>query len=148
MRKLPAALLSVAVLAVGVVSAAEATPSTAVTIVTAIDFSSFPPSGTFTVPVGSATLGCSSGTFSDSFLGFGTGRRTFTCTSGPGSGDTFVFKFLPRSGPPGPGDQNGPWSVLSGTGDFAKLHGSGDFSVVFTGEFSGVETLSGGIHFD
>ena len=147
MRRLLAALLSGVALTVAVVSAAEATPSSPVTIVTSISFASFPPSGTFAVPVGSVTLGCSGGTFFDSFLGFGVVRKTFTCTSGPGSGAMFVVLFFP--GPvPGPGDQNGPWSTLSGTGDFAKLHGRGDFSVVFTGPDSGVETLTGSVHFD
>jgi hypothetical protein len=147
MRRLLAALLSVLALSLAVASAAEATPSSPVTIVTSISFASDPPSGTFTVPEGSDTLGCSGGTFFDSFLGSGVIRKNFTCTSGPASGDTFVVLFFPGR-VPGPGDQNGPWSTLSGTGDFAKLHGTGNFSVVFTGPDSGVETLTGSIHFD
>jgi len=149
MRKLLAALLSVVALSVGAVSAAEATPSSLVTIETEIDFSSFPFSGSFTVPVGSSTLGCSAGTFVDFPQGNGFIRRTFTCASGSESGETFIVHFHPLFlGFPGPGDLNGPWSAHGGTGDFAKLHGSGDFSIVFTGTLSGEETFTGGIHFD
>lgn len=148
MLRLFAVLLSVVALSVALVPAAAATSPSPVTIVTAIDFSEFPFSGTFTVPEGAGMLGCSAGTFVDFPRGFGVIEKHFTCTSGSGSGDTFIVLFHPRPAIPGPGELNGPWSVLSGTGDFAKLHGSGDFSVVFTGPDSGVETLTGGIHFD
>lgn len=81
--------------------------------------------------------------------GVGVIEKNFTCTSGSGSGDTFIVLFHPlQVGFPGPGVANGPWSVLSGTGDFATLHGSGIFSLVFTGPLSGEETLTGGIHLD
>jgi len=149
MRRLLAALLSVLALSVGGVSVAEATPSSSVTIVTAIDFSQFPFSGTFTVTAGSSALGCSEGEFVDLPRGNGFIERTFTCTEGSGSGDTFIVHFHPLFvGPPGPGDANGPWSAKGGTGSFVTLHGSGDFSLVFTSPSSGVETLTGRIHFD
>ena len=151
MRMLLAVLLGVLAVSVAVVSVAEATPASPVTIVTEIDFSSLPFSGSFTVPVGSGTLGCSAGTFVDFPRSSGAGviEKHFTCSSGPGSGDTFVVLIHPLiSGFPGPGVANGPWNANDGTGDFAKLHGGGDLSLVFTGPVSGEETLTGSIHFD
>jgi hypothetical protein len=149
MARISAVLFSLVAVSVAVVSAAQGTPGSSVTIVTAIDFSTEPPSGTFTVPVGSGALGCSGGTFVDAFVvGFGGVQKNLTCTNGSGAGDTFVIQFHPTFNVPGPGDLNGPWSVQDGSGDFAKLHGAGDFSVVFTGPASGVEMLTGSIHFD
>jgi hypothetical protein len=160
------ALVAVRILAVGLLSlgfvmpVAAASQPSPVTIETAIDFSSFPFSGTFTVTEGAGSLGCSAGTFEDIPRGSGLGQieKHFTCTSGAGAGDEFVVLFKNDCtflSPavfrcrPGPGDLGGgQWMVLSGTGDFAHLHGSGDFSVVFTGEFTGEETLSGRIHFE
>jgi hypothetical protein len=122
-----------------------------VTINTVIDFSEFPFSGTFTVSEGSTLLGCSGGTFVDIPAGgFSRGaiRKTFTCTTGPNAGSTFTVQFRPTPAP-GPGQANGHWQVLTGTGGFANLRGQGDFSVVFSETTpEGFETLTGSIHFD
>jgi hypothetical protein len=122
-----------------------------VTINTVIDFSEFPFSGTFTVSEGSELLGCSAGTFEDVPAGgFSAGaiRKTFTCTAGPSAGSTFTVSFRPTPAP-GPGQANGHWQVVSGTGDFANLRGQGDFSVVFSEtDPEGFETLTGSIHFE
>lgn len=117
---------------------------------TNIDFSSFPFSGDFVVTEGEGLIGCSGGTFVDvpaqsKVPAPAAIDKGFTGTDG-GSGE-FVANFKP--GPrPGPGVANGPWNVKSGMGDFARLHGHGDFSVVFTGPASGVEILTGEVHFD
>lgn len=126
---------------IGLMQTATGTPPDGpVTIVTAIDFSSFPFSGTFEVTDGDDILGCPSGTFTDFPRGFGVIQKVFSCTGGTG---TFTFLFVP-----GPGNANGHWEAWKATGAFVGLHGRGDFSVVFTGPQSGVETLTGLIHFD
>jgi hypothetical protein len=48
-------------------------------------------------------------------------RKTITC--GDGSG-TFVLQIQAQVGIRGP-DAEGPWTVLSGTGDYATLRGAG-----------------------
>jgi hypothetical protein len=122
-----------------------------VTINTVINFSGFPFSGTFTVSEGSGLLGCSAGTFVDipaGGLSAGAIRKTFTCTAGANSGSTFTAIFRPTPAP-GPGQANGHWEILSGTGAFAGLRGQGDFSVVFSEtDPVGFETLTGTIHFE
>ena len=136
-----------------------ASPPTPVTIETVIDFRSFPFHGTFTVPAGASALGCSAGTFVDMPFGNGVGQihKQITCASGAGAGDGFVvlFKhdcsFLSQSVfrcVPGPGDVNGHWMILSGSGSFATLRGSGDISILQVGPLTGQETLVGNIHFD
>jgi hypothetical protein len=126
-----------------------ATPPSPVTIRTQISFASMPFQGTFAVTEGAAALGCSGGTFVDSPRSMGVIEKHFTCTDGSGADDSFVVLFHPRfRGVPGPGVANGPWSVLSGAGDFTKLHGTGRFSVVVTGPASGTETFKGAVHFD
>jgi uncharacterized Zn-binding protein involved in type VI secretion len=121
-----------------------------VTIQTAIDFSTFPFHGTFTVVQGAAALGCSGGTFADQpadpvFDPLSPARpsirKTLTCAGIRTGSFTANFQGTPA---PGPGDANGHWNIVAGTGDFANLRGQGDFSVVF----SGVETLTGEVHFD
>ena len=138
--------ISILVLSLALLPSAGATsPAGPVTIVTAISFAAFPFSGTFTVTVGSALLGCSTGTFVDFPFALAPSaiRKVFTC----GTGGTFTFIFRP-SPAPGPGDANGHWEAFEGTGDFAGLRGQGNFSVVFIPPDSGVETLTGKIHFD
>ena len=134
---------------------ANSPPAGPLTIQTALDFSSLPFHGTFTVVQGAATLGCSGGTFVDYWASVdnpGSGvagstsvRRHVACTSG-GSG-TFVVNFEPNA-QPGPGDFNGRWNVLSGTGDFSNLRGKGDYSSVISGATTAQETLTGTVHFD
>lgn len=53
-------------------------------------------------------------------------RKTVTCDDGSG---TFVIQIQAQAGIKGPGTL-GPWTVLSGTGDYANLRGAG--SVVGT----------------
>ncbi len=143
-----ARLLLVALMAVLAVPAqvGTATPLEPVSIVTQIDFSEQPFTGTFQVTSGADILGCRAGTFADYPTGVAV-RKVFTCTSG-GTG-TFValFQIVPR---PGPAVLNGHWTILSGTADFAGLHGSGDFALVTLDPvtLSGSETLTGGIHFE
>ncbi len=146
MRRTAIVFIGVLVLLMILVQTSGASPpSGPVTIVTAIDFSSFPFSGTFDVTGGSDILGCSSGTFVDFPNGFGSIHKVFTCTDG-GNG-SFTFIFLPGRSP-GPGDQNGHWEAWKSDGDFAGLRGQGDFSFVFIPPASGVETLTGVVHFD
>jgi len=122
-----------------------------VTINTVIDFTTFPFEGTFTVSAGSGLLGCSAGTFVDTPAGgFSAGAifKLLTCTAGTQSGSSFTVSFRPTPAP-GPGDANGHWQVVDGTGGFANLQGQGEFSVVFSAtELEGFETLTGSIHFD
>jgi len=125
-------------------------PSGPVTIVTAISFATFPFSGTFAVVEGADTLGCSAGEFVDHPSGFepptrGNIAKIFTCTTG-GNG-TFTANFEPTL-KPGPGDGNGHWNITDATDDFTGLHGEGDFSVTFTPPDSGVETLTGDVHYE
>lgn len=155
-------VLCIVALSVGLASPAYATPPSPVTIETVIDFSSFPFVGTFTVPVGASTLGCSGGTFVDFQRsegvvgGAGELEKHITCTSGAGAGDSFVVLFKHECtffSPavfqcrPGPGDLNGQWMILSGTGSFAGLKGTGDISISFVGETTAEEHLVGSIHF-
>ena len=155
-------LLGAVAISIGASPLAHATAPSPVTIETVIDFSSLPFLGTFTVPVGASTLGCSGGTFVDSQRsdglpgGAGILEKHVTCTSGAGAGDGFVLLFHHECTffstalfkcRPGPGDLNGQWSVLSGTGAFAGLNGSGDISISFVGDVTGEEVLTGTIHF-
>jgi hypothetical protein len=122
-----------------------------VTIVTQIDFSTFPFHGTFSVVDGASLLGCSGGTFVDHPIalashGASAKEKDLTCAAGEASGSSFIviFQVTPA---PGPGLGNGHWEVFTGTGAFANLHGGGDFSVVPTSPTTGMETLTGTIKF-
>lgn len=117
-----------------------------VTITTHIDFRSQPDNGTFEVTEGADVLGCSRGSFVDTPTA-STIHKEVTCETGGKSG-TFTAEFTPQD-IPGPGDQNGPWSIVGGTEDFSGLSGDGDFWVVYDeGKSSGVETLTGVIEFN
>ncbi len=144
-----AALVAAAILATSHASATP--PSGPMTIVTKIDFSTFPFHGTFTVPEGADILGCSKGRFVDVPAGEASASidKVFTCTRG-GSG-SFVANFRPCaiSFDPEAGTCTGNWDFVSATGDFVGLHGAGDVTVVFDpNRPTGVETLTGLIHFD
>lgn len=118
----------------------------AVTIATEVDFSSEPVQGTFEVTAGSDVLGCSQGTFVDKPAGQVNLHKLLTCESGTRSG-TFTVNIVAQH-TPGPGDQNGPWSVVEATEDFTDLSGEGDFSVeIDEATESGVETLTGEIEY-
>lgn len=71
--------------------------------------------------------------------------KKLACESGERSG-TFTVEFNPQN-IPGPGNQNGPWTVKEGTEDFFDLSGGGDFWVIGDGAQSEVETLTGEIQF-
>ena len=117
-----------------------------VTIETEIDFSAEPFQGTFEVTEGADILGCSSGTFSDTPRADDI-RKDLTCETGSNEG-TFTAVFIPDPDTPGPGDENGPWSILESTGAFTGLQGGGDFSVVYADDApTGVETLTGDIEY-
>lgn len=117
-----------------------------VTIETEVDFTTRPVVGTFEVTEGADILGCSNGTFEDTPLDDGI-YKELTCESGSKDG-SFTAVFLPDPETPGPGDENGPWSISVGTGDFAGLRGEGDFSVVYEDDQpKGVETLTGDIEY-
>jgi hypothetical protein len=126
-----------------------AAPSGSVTIVTKIDFSSFPFHGTFTVAAGASVLGCSQGTFADRpVTGFNSPseiEKTFTCTAGANGSFTASFRPTPR---PGPGIANGHWEIVpEGTGAYTNLRGGGDFSLLPLTPPFGQETLTGVITF-
>jgi hypothetical protein len=131
------------------IPAMASSPFGAVTIVTAIDFSTFPFHGTFTVTDGASLIGCTDGTFVDHPIMVGSAsviQKNLTCVDGSSAGSLLVVDFHP--GPsPGPGLANGHWEVNSGTGAFTNLVGGGDFSVSPTGPTSGVETLAGKVQF-
>lgn len=121
----------------------EASLGGSVTIETEVDFSGEVFRGTFVVNDGADVLGCSGGTFVDiptyQFI-----WKELTCETGPRTG-TISVAFNPTDAP-GPGDQNGPWSVELATGEFDGLRGNGEFSVVYdANEPAGVETLTGDI---
>ena len=68
--------------------------------------------------------------------------------SSPPFGGTFdVTVFAPGEYDSGPGDDNGPWSILEGTDDFTSLEGGGAFWVIYdpTALPNGVETMTGEI---
>ena len=137
-----AAILVLATACVG-----DAPTSGPVTIETQIDFSTEPFGGTFEVTEGANILGCSSGTFVDT-PGTDDVNKLMTCDSGTNMG-TFSISFVPGGYDTGPGDENGPWSILEGSDDFSGLQGGGDFWVVFDPDDlpQGVETMTGEIEF-
>lgn len=120
-------------------------PKGTITITTHIDFGALPYHGTFEVTEDAEVLGCVSGSFADTPTASAILKK-LTCESGERSG-TFTVEFNPQN-IPGPGDQNGPWTVKEGTEDFSGLSGGGDFWVIGDeAARSGVETLTGEIQF-
>lgn len=150
MRRGKVLLAALMALALAVVPAAYAQEPTITTDIT------FPeegePFGTFTAlePL------CPSGTFVDAFVGGGgafrsgvffhgaTVRKTLTCDDGSG---TFTILFHPQFTPATPAScvEAGPFSVVGGTGDYAKLRGHGDFCVFPSGDRI-TETFTGTFH--
>lgn len=112
-----------------------------VTVTTAIDFSSQPYHGTFSVDEGADALGCASGTFVDTVLPEGINKE-MTCEEGAGQGSFTIF-FDPIGEEPGQ-----PWRVVSATGDFRGLEGDGEFSIEYSDDQTGVETLIGKISYE
>ena len=124
----------------------DTTKSGPVTIETELDFSSRTVGGTFEVTKGADILGCSGGTFVDTPQTAEI-NKLMTCTSGSNAG-TFTIVFAPGEYDSGPGDDNGPWSILEGTDDFTSLEGGGDGWVIYDPIEplqKGVETMTGEI---
>lgn len=150
-------LAVVLLLAAGLVSTVGAAkPEGPVTITTVVDFSVLPPVGQFEVTEGDKLLGCTEGTFVDSWPGRGPRnssivRKDFFCEREPDDyGPDFVVKLNPNPTIPGDGDLNGHWVFWKGTGDFAGLRGRGEVSVWFFFEKGDVvrleEEFTGVVH--
>ena len=119
-----------------------------VTFVNQVDFSFRPVAGTFEVTEGADVLGCSSGAFVDAGSPDTGIQRVYTCDSGSNEGSfTSTFNFDARE--PDTISDNGTWSIVEGSDDFADLQGSGDWSIVYeeTGPDLGVGTWTGGINY-
>ncbi len=126
--------------------ASDAPTSGPVTIEAAADFSTRPVVGTFEVTEGADVLGCSNGTYEDTFdEATEDVSRLMTC-SGPNTG-TFTIVFDPDGYDTGPGENNGPWRIVSGSADFADLRGEGDFWMTPDGPDTGVEEYTGDIEY-
>ncbi len=110
-----------------------------ITIEAKLDVSVQPIVGTFEVTEGADTLGCSAGTFVDD-TGGDELKRVMTC-SGPNTG-TFTTAFDPIGYDTGPGELNGPWSIVDATADFTGLQGDGDWWSIGT-----TETITGDIEY-
>ena len=144
----------IVLLAVFVVAATgcsdDAATAGPVTIETEIRFAEEGIAGTFVVTEGTDVLGCMSGSFADvDFVEVGDlvdVTKVLTCESGEREG-SFSVVFTPDENAPGPGEQNGPWTVTEATGDFTGLQGGGDFSFVATSDTEGNETLTGTIEY-
>jgi hypothetical protein len=117
-----------------------------VTIETEVDFSTRPVIGTFEVTEGADTLGCSNGASEDTFDDV-TEDVTKVMTCSEGDTGTFTILVDPDGYDTGPGNQNGPWRILSGSADFAGLQGEGDFSSSSNGTPIGTETFTGNIEY-
>ena len=125
-------------------ASATATPPTTFTITTNLTFSPSGAAGTFTA----TGLPCTGGTFVDEPVGGPLIRKSFTC---PGGTFTIQIHTLHVTFDPDTGIAtfSGPCNFLSGTGTFAGVQGTCDFSVVVnTNTRTGIETLSGEVHFE
>jgi hypothetical protein len=142
------------VLVVGAVALVNSTQSDSfaapgpVTFEGAVDYSTRPVVGTFNVTVGADILECSSGHFVDEYISQDDIRRTMTCDTGDNTG-TFTLSFALTGPDSGSGDENGPWSVVEGAGDFSGLQGAGNWSVVYseTDPDKGLDTYTGEMGF-
>jgi hypothetical protein len=145
----------VVVMVLFVASCSSEPASGPITIETEIDSSTQPIVSTFEVTEGADVLGCSNGTFpiptSEPAHGDTSDEATevtklMTCSDGDTG--TFTILFDPHGYDTGPGDQNGPWSIVDATSDFAGLQGEGDFWVVGQdGTFIVTETFTGDIEY-
>jgi hypothetical protein len=116
-----------------------------ITFETESDFSTRPVVGTFEVTEGADILGCSNGTFEDTFDEVTEDVTKLMTCSEPNTG-TFTILFDPQD-IPGPGEHNGPWRVLDGSADFADLQGEGDYLHSHDLPETSVETFTGDIEF-
>jgi hypothetical protein len=144
-RLLPRSLMLVMMMFVAACGSDVPTSGT-VTIEAEADFSTRPVVGTFTVTEGADILGCSNGTYEDTYdVVTKEVDKVMTCSE-PKTG-AFTIVFDPDGYDTGPGEQNGPWRILDGSADFAELHGEGDFSMVTNGPDTGVETYTGDVEY-
>ena len=111
------------------------------TIQTDPDFSTRPVVGTFEVTEGADTLGCSNGTYEDTFDEATEDVSKLMTCSEPGTG-TFTMIFDPDGYDSGPGERNGPWGIADATADFTGLNGEGDFWMI-----DDAETYAGDIEY-
>ena len=133
--------MAIALMLVSTACSSDTPASGPVTIETAPDFSTRPVVGTFEVTEGADTLGCTTGTYEDSYdEATQNVTKLMTCDA-PNTG-TFSILFDPDGYESGPGEQNGPWSFVAGTGDFTGLEGEGDFWVI-----GDMETYSGDVEY-
>jgi hypothetical protein len=143
------AAAAVVIIGVGAVVAinqsADDSPAAAgpVTIETELDMGARPVVGTFEVTEGADVLGCSNGTSVDTYNG-GTKDVTKVMTCSDGGTGTFTMHVAPETIW---GDSDGPWSILSGSADFAGLEGEGEFVIVTDGSPVAFETFTGDIEY-
>ena len=134
-------ILGIALILATAACGSDTPASGPVTIETEADFSQRPVVGTFEVTEGANTLGCDGGTYEDAFdEATADVTKLMTC-AGPNDG-TFSILFDPDGYETGPGESNGPWSIVTGTGDFSDLTGEGDFWLI-----GDAETLSGDVEY-
>jgi WD40 repeat protein len=95
-------------------------------IKTTFDSENEPGLGRFEVTIGVDEADCSAGSVLESGGPDGI-TNEFTCEGGPREG-TFTIEWQIVDGASGPGDVNGPWTVIEATGDFAGLAGEGIWS--------------------
>ena len=132
---------------------ANASPPTEVVIVSSIDFATG--TGSFDVSADDGGVLCDAGSLENLLTRFVGGQsgshgqilvvHEFTCDDGSGS---FLLSLRVKVDFDA-GDTTASWSVLDGTGDYAKLHGSG--SLVGTLSCEGdciLDTYTGGMHID
>jgi hypothetical protein len=118
-----------------------------VTIENQVDFSFRPVAGTFEVTEGADVLGCSSGAFVDAGSPDTGIQRVYTGDSGSNEGSfTANFNFEAEKFEE---SDNGTWTVVEGSDDFAGLQGGGDWSIVYPtdGPDIGVGTWTGDIKY-
>jgi hypothetical protein len=147
MRYLRFGLLAVVVVLLAAACSDDTPKEGPVTIENQVDFSFRPVAGTFEVTEGTDVLECSSGTFVDSGSPNEGIQRVYTCDSGSNEGSftasfTFEAEEFELS-------DNGTWSIVEGSDDFAGLQGSGVWSIVYeaTSPDVGVGTWTGDINY-
>ena len=124
----------------------DAPTSGPVTIETEPDFSTRPVVGTFELTEGADILGCSNGTFEDTFDEDTEDVTKLMTCSEPNTG-TFTILFDPDGYDTGAGEHNGPWRILDGSADFADLQGEGDYLHSHDLPETSVETYTGDIEY-
>jgi hypothetical protein len=145
-RYLRYGLLAVVVLLLAGACSDDTAKEGPVTLVNTVDFSFRPVAGTFEVTEGADVLGCTSGTFVDAGSPDAGIQRVYACESGSNEGSfTASFNFDARDA--NTISDNGTWSIVEGSDDFAGLQGGGDWSIVYptSGPDVGVGTWTGDI---